>query len=115
MSEMLPASGLSLLSSDGFERLLRRASLNLRLARSSPTSSADPGSLAPARIGSTPIGEAAGALWQILAEQGPAPFATLIQDVSVPESLFYMAVGWLAREGKLEFEKYDGDYLIRLT
>ena len=115
MSETLPTSGLSLVSSDSFERLLRRASLNLRLARSGAQSGARSGSLAPARIDSEPIGEAAGVIWQILAEEGPASFATVIEEVGVPESLFYMAVGWLAREGKLEFERHDGDYLIRLT
>jgi len=88
--------------------MLRRAALNLRLACSGTRS----GPHAPARIDFEPIGEMAGALWQLLAEEGPASFATLIQEVGVPESLFYMAVGWLARENKIEFEQHDGDYLI---
>jgi winged helix-turn-helix protein DUF2582 len=114
MREMLSTSGLSLLSSDSFEWLLRRASLNLRLGRSGTHFSAPPGSHTPTRIDSDPIGATAGALWQILSDDGSATFAGLIQEVGVPESLFYMAVGWLVREGKLEFEKHDGDYLIRL-
>jgi hypothetical protein len=115
MSEMLSTSGLSLLSSDSFEWLLRRAALNLRLTRAGAQFGAPSGSHAPTRIDSDPIGATAGALWQILSDDGSATFARLIQEVGVPESLFYMAVGWLAREGKLEFEKQDGDYLIRLT
>jgi len=115
MNEMLPTSVLSLTSSDSFERLLRRASLNLRLTRSATRSGARSESHAPDRIDSEPIGETAGVLWQILSEEGPASFASLIQEIGVPESLFYMAVGWLAREGKVEFEQHDGDYLILLT
>jgi hypothetical protein len=116
MNELLSTSGLSRLSSDSFERILRRASLNLRLARSGGVRAAvQSNSCSPLRIDSDPIGETAGTLWQLLAEYGPATFACLIQEVGVPESLFYMAVGWLAREGKLEFEPHDGDYLVRLT
>jgi len=32
----------------------------------------------------------------------------------VPESLFFMAVGWLARENKITIEPCHGDYEIRL-
>src|ERR1700732_3973945 len=115
MSEMPSTSGLSRVSSDSFEWLLRRAALNLRLARSGAHLGAPYGSHTPTRVDSDPIGATAGALWQILSDDGSATFACLMQEVGVPESLFYMAVGWLAREGKLEFEKHDGDYLIRLT
>jgi hypothetical protein len=61
-----------------------------------------------------PIGETAGVLWHILFEQGPATFAPLIEAMGVPESLFFMAVGWLARENKITIEPRDGDYEMRL-
>ena len=43
------------------------------------------------------------------------PSPDLIEEVDVPQSLFFMAVGWLSREGKLQFEPADGDYLVRLA
>jgi hypothetical protein len=34
----------------------------------------------------------------MLFDQGPTTFALLIETIGVPESLLFMAVGWLARE-----------------
>jgi hypothetical protein len=98
------------LSSEGFEDLLLRASLNFRFvtalqARRERTF---------AGCHSAPIGETAGFVWQVLSQRGPATFTALIDEIGVTESLFYMAVGWLAREGKIDFENRDGDYAIRL-
>ena len=53
-------------------------------------------------------------MWHILFEQGPATFAPVIEAMGVPESLFFMAVGWLARENKITIEPRDGDYEMRL-
>ena len=50
----------------------------------------------------------------MLAEQGPSTFAMVIEAIGVPESLFFMAVGWLARENKITIELRDGDYEMRL-
>lgn len=50
----------------------------------------------------------------MLPDQGPTRFALLIEAIAVPESLFFMAVGWLARENKITIESHDGDYEIRL-
>jgi len=52
-------------------------------------------------------------VWQVLEDDGPTTFANLIDGLSVPESLLFMAIGWLARENKIEFESYGGDYTIR--
>jgi len=60
------------------------------------------------------IGETAGAIWQRLSQEGPQTLGVLMHEVNVPESLFFMAVGWLSREGKLEFEPTDGDYTVWL-
>jgi hypothetical protein len=38
----------------------------------------------------------------------------MMNEPNVTESVFFMAVGWLAREGKIEFEPCEGDYTIRL-
>ncbi len=46
--------------------------------------------------------------------RGPTTLASLIEAAGVPESLFFMAVGWLARENKITIEPCHGDYEIRL-
>jgi winged helix-turn-helix protein DUF2582 len=61
------------------------------------------------------IGETAGTIWETLSREGPLSFAVLMEEVNAPQSLFFMAIGWLSREEKLQFEQANGDYLIRLT
>lgn len=92
-----------------FEALLRRAAERHRLAELRDRALRGANTMAYEQIG-----EAAGTVWQSLAQSGPRPLGVLIQDVNVPESLFFMAVGWLSREGKLEFEPTDGDYTVSL-
>jgi hypothetical protein len=53
-------------------------------------------------------------VWHVLFDQGPTTFALLIDTIGVPESLFFMAVGWLARESKITIEPNGGDYEMRL-
>jgi Winged helix-turn-helix domain (DUF2582) len=60
------------------------------------------------------IGETAGAIWQALSSDGPRTFAALMEEVDAPQSIFFMAVGWLSREDKLQIEPANGDYLISL-
>ncbi len=61
------------------------------------------------------IGDTAGAVWEVLSCRGPLPFAALLEESNVPQSLFFMAIGWLSREDKLRFEPADGDYVVRLA
>jgi hypothetical protein len=42
-------------------------------------------------------------------------FAAIMEEVNVPQSVFFMAIGWLSREEKLQFEPANGDYLVRLA
>ncbi len=49
------------------------------------------------------IGETAGAVWYYLTEQGETSLAKIKKDLSVSADLLLAAVGWLAREEKLEF------------
>jgi hypothetical protein len=91
------------------DRLLRRSALNSRLARIGGR--ANQAGVSPP--GFAAIGETAGAVWQVLEDDGPTTFASLIDGLNVPESLFFMAIGWLAREDKIEFERHGGDYTIR--
>ncbi|WP_442482989.1 winged helix-turn-helix domain-containing protein [Aeoliella sp. SH292] len=50
------------------------------------------------------IGPTAGLVWQTLNDQGAQTVAALKKSVDAPGDLVMAAVGWLAREGKLEFE-----------
>ena len=56
----------------------------------------------------TQIGEAAGRIWQYLAEQGDVTLPQLQRGTTLPERLVMMGVGWLAREDKLCFVQDRG-------
>jgi len=49
------------------------------------------------------IGNAAGTIWGYLNEHGETTLSRLKQGTKIPEQLLLMGVGWLAREGKLQF------------
>jgi Winged helix-turn-helix domain (DUF2582) len=51
------------------------------------------------------IGAAAGVLWRYLDEHGATTLGTLKRDTKLSESMLHMAVGWLAREAKLEMTR----------
>lgn len=96
--------------SDAFDQLLRRAAAFF-------PSLDDDGNRARGNSGHdefAPIGETAGAVWHMLSDGGPTTLASLIEAAGVPESLFFMAVGWLAREDKIIIEPCHGDYEIWL-
>ena len=50
------------------------------------------------------IGETAGKLWQFLKEHPSATMEQIAKELSLKEASVCMAIGWLAREGKLAFE-----------
>jgi len=50
------------------------------------------------------IGESAGKVWGYLKEHPSATMENAGQALQLKEGLLYMAIGWLAREGKLAFE-----------
>ena len=54
------------------------------------------------------IGEAAGRIWQYLAQHGAATLPQLQRGTALPERLVHMGVGWLAREGTLGFVQERG-------
>ena len=60
------------------------------------------------------IGETAGRIWHTLDEEGPLRVATLKKQFDVPEAIVYMALGWLAREDKLEIEPDGRSYRVQL-
>jgi hypothetical protein len=60
------------------------------------------------------IGTAAGQIWGHLANTGPASLTRLTRDLEISRELAMQAVGWLAREDKLDFEQTTRGRLIRL-
>jgi winged helix-turn-helix protein DUF2582 len=109
-SQRKSAGPVSPVPSDAFDQLLRLAAEN-SAAKRDRSAGARSISESP-EFG--PIGETAGVVWHVLSEQGPTTFAIVIEAIGVPESLFFMAVGWLARENKITIEPRDGDYEMRL-
>jgi len=51
------------------------------------------------------IGDVAGDVWQLLAEQSGQSLAAIKKSIDAPADVVMAAVGWLAREEKLEFEQ----------
>ncbi len=51
------------------------------------------------------IGETAGQVWQALNKKGSLSVAKLVEHVGGNRDVVMQAVGWLAREGKLEINE----------
>lgn len=51
------------------------------------------------------IGETAGLVWHVLEKSGPMTLAKLAKELSAPRDVVMQAVGWLAREGKIEIQE----------
>ncbi len=49
------------------------------------------------------IGQVAGKVWQLLAEEGDQSLTSIKKSIGGSDVVVLAAVGWLAREGKLEF------------
>ncbi len=49
------------------------------------------------------IGSIAGKVWDHLATEGEASVSAVARAVDEPQTKVNMAIGWLAKEGKLEF------------
>jgi hypothetical protein len=60
------------------------------------------------------IGDAAGVVWHHLADTGPASITALIKDVDLSRDLLMQAIGWLAREDKIEIIEENRKRLITL-
>lgn len=51
------------------------------------------------------IGQAAGRIWETLYANGPMPKSRIPKAAGLSPQLANMAIGWLAREGKLTLQK----------
>jgi hypothetical protein len=61
------------------------------------------------------IGESAGRVWQYLSEHAAATPREINKALKLDESLLYMAVGWLAREGQVVFNGEGKETKISLA
>ncbi|HJQ82122.1 MAG TPA: winged helix-turn-helix domain-containing protein [Lacipirellulaceae bacterium] len=60
------------------------------------------------------IGQAAGEVWQLLDSQGAQSVPAIKKATSVSDDLVLAAIGWLAREDKLNFSKSGRSLTISL-
>ena len=62
------------------------------------------------------IGSVAGAIWHYLENNDEATLTKLTREIGENERKVLMGVGWLAREGKLDFEqRKQGTYITLKT
>jgi len=60
------------------------------------------------------IGENAGAIWGAL-QNGALGLKALKKATKLKNEELYMALGWLAREGKVTFEEAEADVIVALA
>lgn len=61
------------------------------------------------------IGEAAGQVYRFLEAQGPSSLAAVERGVAAPRTVVAMAVGWLARENKIDVRQEGRSSLLVLV
>ena len=61
------------------------------------------------------VGETAGWVWEALRRLGKTTTARLEREVDVPKPMVQMAIGWLAREGKIALQDHKRAVEIWLT
>jgi hypothetical protein len=61
------------------------------------------------------IGATAGKVWQLLDVKGPQPLTKLVKELDdAPRDVIMQAIGWLAREDKLEIEEEGRSRIVSL-
>lgn len=62
------------------------------------------------------IGETSGKIYKVLEKKGAMEPASLQKEINVPDSaLFNQALGWLAREDKIDFRKKGRIWTLSLA
>jgi len=61
------------------------------------------------------IGETAGEVWHTLLEHGSLTFTQLAKEVDAPRDRVMQAVGWLAREEKVQIEEQARKRVVSLA
>jgi hypothetical protein len=60
------------------------------------------------------IGETAGAVWHALHKHGPLSLAKLVEIVGANRDVVMQAIGWLAREDKLDLTETKRGRIVSL-
>ncbi len=60
------------------------------------------------------VGETAGRVWHALEQKGPLLLPALQKQIEVTPTLLHMALGWLAREDKIEIARDGRSYRVQL-
>jgi hypothetical protein len=60
------------------------------------------------------IGAVAGQVWHALEEEGPLSMAKLVKLIDAPRDSVMQAIGWLAREDKLDIEETSRGRVVSL-
>ena len=60
------------------------------------------------------IGAAAGKIWEYLEENGPTSVTKVTKETELNRNDVQRAIGWLAKEGKLNFEMEGRTELLSL-
>ena len=63
----------------------------------------------------TKIGEMAGRVWKVLGEKETVAVSRLPQVLKEKGEIVYQALGWLAKEGKIDFHKKEGKTFASLS
>lgn len=61
------------------------------------------------------VGEAAGKIWKLLKKKEDVNIAELPKLLNEKSAIVYQAIGWLAREGKIEYRTAAAKTFISLT
>ena len=61
------------------------------------------------------IGLVAGWVWKYLDEHGAVTLSRLSREINAPRDMVMQGVGWLAREGKVEFHEGPRSKMISLA
>ena len=61
------------------------------------------------------VGETAGTIWRYLSEEDRVAITKLPKALQVKQTIVYQALGWLAREDKIEYQTEGNVTYIRLA
>jgi hypothetical protein len=60
------------------------------------------------------VGETAGLIWLAIDSQGPLKMTALKNQLKINDTILNMALGWLAREDKIEMTASGRTFLVQL-
>ena len=60
------------------------------------------------------IGSIAGEIWRYLEVNGTSTVIKLKSGVGVPNSILYLAIGWLSREGQINISEYGHTFKVSI-